>query len=87
MAIGLTYCRSSDFNLDLTWKGYAALREGGHVGGDLHLSLEAFKGRMAVSGMTLSMLHVNHQTRRGSRPHGRVPVTIFGVNVCATGQQ
>jgi len=40
--------------LHLTWKGYASLKEAGHVGDDLHLTPKAFKRRMAVSGMTLT---------------------------------
>jgi hypothetical protein len=40
--------------LHLTWKGYAALRDSGHVGDDSHLSPKTFTRRMAVSGSTVA---------------------------------
>jgi Replication-relaxation len=40
--------------LHLTWNGYMALRDGGHVGDDLRHSPKAFTRRMKVSGITLA---------------------------------
>jgi hypothetical protein len=40
--------------LHLTWKGYLALRKGGHVGDDSQLSPKTFARRMAVSDTTLA---------------------------------
>ncbi len=40
--------------LHLTWKGYVALKSGGHVPDDSQLSPKTFQRRMAVSDLTLA---------------------------------
>jgi len=40
--------------LHLTWQGYGALREAGHICDDSHLTAKTFARRMTVSGMTLT---------------------------------
>jgi Replication-relaxation len=69
--------------LHITWKGYIALREGCHVGGNAHLTAKTFARRMAVSDLTLThelmIADVRTTFTIATRESGRFSLLAFDV--------